>query len=393
MSRSLAITLCTAAAVVALSACGGATGTASGPIKLGMITSLTGAYSALGTNDKLGALQAVDEINKAGGINGRKIDLTILDDQTKPDQAVTDYNTLVGDGVVAVVGSSYSGSSLAVIPVVDRKNIPYVSTAAADDQVEPLHADVFMTPPTTAIVAERLLQYMKAKGLTKMAVLYNSQNAFAEIGWKNMKAKASQYGVSFIDEETNEFSTTDYTPQLTHVKASGAQGLMVWDTGPGPVILTKQFQAQGLAIPLLMSHAEASTLYAKPAGPAAEGVIVATSLGVVGPHLPAANTAKNVTAAMTQAFETANKYYPPQFAFDGYVAVNLIADAAKRKGATAADIQQGLESATLTTPEGTYAYSKTDHAGLALPAVVVARVTKGDFVPTAFSAKLLAEGQ
>lgn len=391
MSRSLAFALC--AAAVALAACGGVTGTASGPIKLGMITSLTGAYSALGTNDKLGALQAVDEINKAGGINGRQIDLKVLDDQTKPDQAVTDYDQLVGEGIVAVVGSSYSGSSLAVIPVVDRKNVPYVSTAAADNQVEPVHAYVFMTPPTTAIVSERLLEYMKAKGLTKMAVLHNSQNAFADIGWKAMKDRAAQYGVSFIDEETNEFSTTDFTPQLTHVKASGAQGLMVWDTGPGPVILTKQFQAQGLAIPLLMSHAEASTLYAKPAGPAAEGVIVATSLGVVGPHLPAANPAKSVTESMTKAFEAANKYYPPQFAFDGYVAVNLLADAAKRKGATPAEIQQGLESANLTTPEGTYKFSKTDHAGLAIPAVVIARITKGDFVPTAFSAKLLAEGK
>ncbi|MDE3101639.1 MAG: ABC transporter substrate-binding protein [Chloroflexota bacterium] len=358
-----------------------------------MITSLTGAYSALGTNDKLGALQAEDEINKAGGINGRKIDLTILDDQTKPDQAVTSYNKLVGDGVVAVIGSSYSGSSLAVIPVVDRDKIPYVSTAAADDQVTPVHAYVFMTPPTAATVGDRLLQYMKAKGLTKVAVLYNSANAFAELGWKSMKANAAKYGVDFIDQETNDFSTTNYTPQLTHVKASGAQALMVWDTGPGPVTVTKQFKDQGLGIPLIMSHAEASTLYAKPAGAAAENVIVATSLGVVGPYLPSANAASKVTAAMTKTFQTANKYYPPQFAFDGYNALELIADAIKRTGATASQIQQGLESSTLTTPEGTYRYSKTDHYGLGLADVVIARIKNGNFVPTAFSAALLKEGK
>ena len=392
MSRWLVITI--VASVSVLAACGGVTQPVpTGPIKIGMITSLTGPYTALGTNDKLGALQAVAEINKAGGVNGRQLELTILDDQTKPDQAVIDYDQLVSQGVVAVVGSSFSGSSLAVIPIVDRKSIPYVSTAAADNQVEPVHPFVFMTPPTAATVAERLLQYMKAKALTKMAVLRNSQNAFADIGWGAMKAKAAQYGITFVDEETNEFSTTDYTPQLTHIKASGAQGLMVWDTGPGPVILTKQFSAQGQTIPLIMSHAEASTLYAKPAGPAAEGVIVATSMAVIGPHLPAAHPAKTLIDVMAKTFEAANGYYPPQFAFDGYGAIKLIIDAIKRKGATPAQIQQGLETANLLTPEGTYAYSKTNHYGLGLSSVAVTRIKNGEFVPTEFSAKLLAEGK
>jgi branched-chain amino acid transport system substrate-binding protein len=243
-------------------------------------------------------------------------------------------------------------------------------------------------------VAERLLQYMKDAGLTHMAVIHDTQNAFADTGWTAMKAKAGQYGISFDLEETFATASTDFAPQLSHVKAkSGIQGLMCWGTGPGPVALTKQFAAAGIKIPLLMSHAEASTLYTKPSGDAANGVIVATSLGVAGPYLPDKHPAKKVIDDMAKSFQATNGYYPPQFAFDGYVAVKLIADAARRKGAKPDQIQAGLESATLLTPEGTYKYSKTNHWGLGLDAVVITQVQNGSFVPTSFAQNLLAQGK
>lgn len=390
-----------ASSVLALlfTACGGSTPTAptdTSPILIGQVASLTGAYQTLGLNDKLGAQQALDEINKAGGVNGRQLKMvSVEDDQTKADQAIIAFNNLISAGVVAIVGSSFSNASLAIIKGdLDRKKIPYVSTAASDQQIDPLHAYAFMTPPTASTVAERLLQYMQSAGLTHMAVIHDTQNAFADTGWTAMKAKAAQYGISFDEEETFATSSSDFSPQLSHVKAkSGIQGLMCWGTGPGPVALTKQFAAAGIKIPLLMSHAEATTLYTKPAGDAANGVIIATSLGVAGPYLPDKHPAKKVVDDMAKTFQANNGYYPPQFAFDGYVAVKLIADAIKRKGANPDQIQAGLESATLLTPEGTYRYSKTNHWGLGLDSVVITQVQTGSFVPTSFSQNLLAQGK
>lgn len=386
--------------VLLAAACGGSPPSSSSdgsPILIGQVASLTGPYQTLGLNDKLGAQQAVDEINKAGGVNGHPLRIvSVEDDQTKADQAIIAVNNLISAGSVAIVGSSFSNASLAIIKGdLDRKKIPYVSTAASDQQIDPLHAYAFMTPPTAATVAERLLQYMKSAGLTHMAVIHDTQNAFADTGWNAMKALASQYGISFDQEETFATASTDFSPQLSHVKAkSGIQGLMCWGTGPGPVALTKQFAATpGLKIPLLMSHAEASTLYTKPSGDAANGVIVATSLGVAGPYLPDKHPAKKVIDDMAKTFQANNGYYPPQFAFDGYVAVKLIADAIRRKGSKPDQIQAGLESATLLTPEGTYKYSKTNHYGLGLDAVVITQVQGGNFVPTQFSQNLLAQGK
>ncbi|MGH3443864.1 MAG: ABC transporter substrate-binding protein, partial [Nocardioidaceae bacterium] len=197
----------------------GGSGQGSGPIMIGQIASLTGNYTPLGTNDKLGAAQAVKEINAAGGLlGGRKLKVVVEDDKTEPDQAVIAFNDLVSKGAAAVVGSSFSNSSLAVIPNAQRQQVPYVSTAAADEQVEPVRPYAFMTPPTAGVVAEQLLRYFKAEGMTKMAVAYDTKSAFAQTGWKKMSELAGKYGITFVDKETFETTATNFSPLLTHVR-------------------------------------------------------------------------------------------------------------------------------------------------------------------------------
>src|SRR5947207_9763504 len=78
---------------------GNSQGQSSGPIKIGMVTSLTGNYAPLGTNDKLAAQQIVDAVNAKNGINGRKIELDIVDDGSDPNQSVIQFNKGIGDGV------------------------------------------------------------------------------------------------------------------------------------------------------------------------------------------------------------------------------------------------------------------------------------------------------
>jgi branched-chain amino acid transport system substrate-binding protein len=385
-----------AVVVLAATGCGGGSGGQgggeSGPIVLGQIASLTGNYTPLGTNDKLGAAQAVQEINDAGGLlGGRQLEIVVRDDQTRPEQAVIAFNDLAAQGVAAVVGSSFSNSSLAVLPLAERQELPYISTAASDEQVEPVRAYGFMTPPTAGAVAEQLLRYFQAEGLTRMAVAYDTQSAFANTGWTKMQEMAGQYGIEFVTVETFETATTNFSPVFTHVRDSGAQGLMVWATGSPAVIITKQFATAGLDMPLVMSHAEASTLYTEPAGPAAEGVIVASSLAVVGPELPDSKL-KDVVLAMARPFQETHGYYPPQFAFDGYCAVKLIAAAIEEAGsAEPQEIQKALENLTLLTPEGEYQYTPENHSGLGVDDVAINVVQDGSFVPTEWSRQQLAE--
>jgi len=206
-----------------------------------------------------------------------------------------------------------------------------------------------------------------------------------------MAQMAPSYGVHFVADEVFSLTTTDFSAILAHVKASGAQGLMVWGSGPAEVILTQQFRAAGLRIPLLMSHAEASYLYLKPAGAAGNGVVIAADMGAVGPQLPSSVPAKSKILDFAQAFQAANGYYPPQFALDGYSAIQLIAAAIRAKGPTAAGIAAGLNHETVTTVEGTYTYTPTDHSGLTYKDVVITRDVNGGLVLTAFSQQQLAQ--
>ncbi|MHB8244301.1 MAG: ABC transporter substrate-binding protein [Acidimicrobiales bacterium] len=357
-----------------------------------MITSLTGPYLPLGTNDKLGAQQVVSAINAAGGINGRRLQLIVEDDQTSPTQAIVDFQTLVSDGVVGIVGPVFSSAAMALIPNIGRAKIPTIDTAAADSLVSPTtNYYVYTTPPTTKIVATQLLAYMKAKGLTKIAVARDTSD-FPTAGWNNMKALAPSYGIHFVYDGVFSLTATDFTSVLTGVRSSGAQALMVWGSGPAEVILTKQFRSMGLTIPLMFSHAEASYLYTKTVGAAGDGAIIASSIGGIGPYLPSSYPGRSIITSFASTFQHANGYYPPEFAFDAGGAVAMFAQAIKEGGATAAGIAKALNTMTITTGDGTYHFSPTNHSGLTVSQVAITRDVNGTLQPTNFTKKALASG-
>src|SRR6185436_9463976 len=135
-----------------------------------------------------------------------------------------------------------------------------------------------------------------------------------------------------------------------------AQALTVWATGPPGVAFAKQYATAGLGIPLMFTGAQASTLWLKPAGPAAEGVFVASSIAVVGDALPAGEQ-KSAIEELSKPFTAQYGYPPPQFAADGYTGTKLLAAAVtKANSDDHAKIQQAFEGLTLTTPNGTYHY-------------------------------------
>jgi branched-chain amino acid transport system substrate-binding protein len=373
--------------VLAVAACGskskaGDTPTDTSPINLGLIVSLTGNYAPLGSEDKKAVELAVEQINSKGGLLGRKINLTTKDDKSQPDQSVLSFNELKSAGVAAVIGSPFSNSALATIPLVDRNKIPYVSLTPADEQVNPVHPYVFVVPATSGTYAERILQYYKAQGYTKVAVAHDTQSSYANAGFNGMRTKAAEFGITLVASEEFQTSTTEFSAVLNHVKSSGAQALAVWATGAPAVAFAKQYATAGVGLPLMFTGAQASTLWLKPAGPAAEGVFVASSVAVVGDALPD-GALKQAITEMATPFASKHGYPPPQFAGDGYTGMKLLAAAIVKAGGTDAEkIRTALEGLTLTTPNGTYHYSATDHAGLASQYIAIAVVKGGAFQAT-----------
>jgi branched-chain amino acid transport system substrate-binding protein len=359
-------------------------------IQVGLIASLTGKFSALGSEDKKAVELAVEQVNAQGGLLGRKVTILTRDDQTLPDKSVLAYNDLKTDNVVAVIGSVFSNSALATLPLAQRDGIPYLSLTPADEQVQPIKPYVFVIPALAPTFAERYLEYIQASKIRKIAVAHDTKGAYAISGYKATKELAPKYGVEIVRDESFETSTSDFSPLFTHIKGSGAQAFLFWGTGPAGVTVTKQYAAAGLKVPLFLTPSQASKLWLEPVGPAGEGVTVLSSIGVVGEYLPD-GPQKQIIQQMATPYQQKHGYPPPQFAQDGYSACMLLFEAIKKAGSTErVKIQQALENLTLLTPNGKYKYTPTDHSGLTRDYVSVNIVKDGKFVPTDWAREKLA---
>jgi len=351
-------------------------------IRVGLIASLTGKYSALGSEDKKAVELAVEQINGAGGLLGKKLEVITRDDQTLPDKSVLAYNELKQQGVAAVIGSVFSNSALATIPLAQTDGVPYLSLTPAEEQVIPIKPYVFVIPALANAYAERYLEYMQQSKIGKIAVAHDTKGAYAISGYNTTKALAGKYGVQIVRDEVFETATNDFSPLFTHLKGSGAQAFVFWGTGPAGVTATKQYAAAGLKIPLFMTPAQASKLWIDPVGSAGEGVTVLSAIGVVGDYLPD-GPQKQIIQQMAAPYQQKHGYPPPQFAQDGYSACLLLFEAIKKAGsAERPKIQQALENLTLVTPNGKYQYSPSDHSGLTRDYISVNVVEGGKFVPT-----------
>ncbi|TQS45449.1 ABC transporter substrate-binding protein [Cryptosporangium phraense] len=376
--RKLALLL-----VLVLAGCSASSGNDdSGPIRIGLTVPLTGNYQALGTGDQQGAKIAVAQINAAGGIDGRKIELVVKDDKTQPDQSVLAFNAHKSEGAVAVIGSSFSNSALATIPLAERNSMPYLSLAAADQQVDPVRKFAFQIPARASTYAEQTLKYFQSVGITKVALAHDTKSSYAVAGYTAVKAKAAQYGVTVVVDRSFDTGTQDFSAVYAPVRTSGAQAMFVWATGPPAVIATKQFATAGLSIPLVLTGAQGTPLFTKPAGAAAEKVVLSAAIGVIGSSLPA-SPLKTAVDKLAVDYQKQYGAYPPQFAIDGYCGVLVLADAIRAaKSTDGKKVQAALTSLSLLTPNGRYKYSASDHSGLSTDNVAMATVTNGKFVPT-----------
>jgi branched-chain amino acid transport system substrate-binding protein len=351
-------------------------------IQVGLIASLTGKFSALGTENKKAVELAIEQVNAEGGLLGKQVSLVTRDDQTLPDQSVLAYNDIKSANVIAVIGSVFSNSALATLPLAQRDGIPYLSVTPAEEQVQPIKPYVFVIPALSTAYAERYLEYMQAQKIVKIAVAHDSKGAYAVSGYKAMKGLAPKYGVEIVRDEVFETTTSDFSPLFTHIKGSGAQAFVFWGTGPSGVTVTKQYAESKSKIPLFMTPSQASKLWLDPVGPAGEGVTVLSAIGVVADQLPD-SPQKQVVAKMAAPFKQKYGYSPPQFAQDGYSACLILFEAIKKAGSTNRDkIRDALENLSVLTPNGQYKYSPNDHSGISRDYISVNVVRAGAFVPT-----------
>jgi len=269
--------------------------------RIGFVSAITGPASSLGVPERDVAVMIQKELVAKGGItgpDGKKypVKIFIHDDESKVETTKRLVKKLIAEDKVHVeIASSQSPTSIAVIPDATEGKVPLISMASSHAIVTPIKERfwIFKTPQSNIHVATHQLKYLKAKRYTKIASLYVN-DAFGEDSRRGLAATIKDSGIEVVYEDKFEQADKDMTPQLTKVKASGAQALMVHAIPPSASIVTKQFRDLGLTIPLIHNHGVGNKPFMDLAGGAAEGVIFPIGKMLVAASLPDADLQKKV---------------------------------------------------------------------------------------------------
>ena len=368
MSRitSLRRRLCSAAAAM-LAGLSCATAVAEEPIRIGSFLSVTGPTAYLGDPELKTLELYIEKLNAAGGLLGRKLELVSYDDGGESAKANGFAKRLIeNDHVDVIIGGTITGAAMGVLPMVEKAAIPYISLGGGVAIVEPIRKWTFKVPPTDRQAAERVLADMKKRGFSKIALLAET-SGFGLSGQKETLAAASRLGISVLVNETFNNRDTDATPQLTKVKENAAvQALLIFGSGQGPAVATRNFAQLGMTIPLYQSHGVASEEYIRLCGKAAEGVRFPASALLVADELPASDPQKKVLLDYAKAWKEKYKTEFSTFGGHAYDGLFLFVDAAKRAGSLDREkLRNAIEQTKgFIGTAGTFNMSPTDHLGL-----------------------------
>ena len=378
MSKSISRMTGVAFAVLALSL--GTSAHAQAPIKIGSVLSVTGPAAFLGDPEKKTLNLYVERINAAGGVLGRKLELYTYDDGTDASKANGFAKRLIEeDKVDILIGGTTTGSTMAMVPVVEKAQIPFISLAGAVVIIEPVKKWVFKTPHTDRMAAEKVFEDMKKRGLTKVGLL-SENSAFGQSGKKETLAVAGKYGMQIVANETYGPKDADVTTQLTKIKnTAGVQAILVFGFGQGPAVVTKNIGQLGITLPHYESHGVASAEYIKLSGKAAEGVRLPAAALLVAKTLPNKDPQKPVVVGYEKAYKDRYKQDVSTFgghAIDGLmIAVNAIKRA---KSTDKAKVRDAIEQTKgYIGTGGIVNMSPTDHMGLDLSAFRMLEIRNG----------------
>lgn len=354
------------------------------PIKIGAVFSVTGPAAKLGGPEKNTAQMIVEQINAAGGVNGRKIELIVEDDEGVEEKTVTALQKLINlDNVAAVIGPTRSGNAIAAASICEEAGVPLISCAATlvqlfpgNDITQPMYKFVFKTPQNDSDCAIRIFEDCKNKGFSRIAIITGT-TAFGAAGRDELLKKASEYGITIIADETYPQDASDLTPQLTKIKATKPQALINWSIVPAQGLIAGQVKQLDMKLQLYQSHGFGNQGYIQPA---AEGILFPAGRLLVVNDIDPSDVQYSVLTQFKKDYEAKFNEEVSTFAGHAYDALHLVINAIKARGADRISIRDGLEAQkNYVGTAGVVNMTPTDHCGLTADAFAMITVKDQQF--------------
>jgi branched-chain amino acid transport system substrate-binding protein len=354
------------------------TAMAAEPIKIGAPLPLSGMVAFAGIPCKNSMEMISEDVNKAGGINGRHIEIVYIDTEAKPDVAIRGVKRLIRkDKVTAIVGPLASWCAMPSIPIIEKHKVPTVIIAASSKIVEPVKKWVFKIPASDTIVVAKALDHMKSQGVKRIAVI-SSQDDYGDGGHRSLVAQASDYGIDIVFDERFAGDEKDLTPLINKIKKTDAQATVSWSSKRTPSIVAINYRQLGVEIPIYLGHAALGQPFLDTAGKSAEGVFVASMKFAGAEELSDSDPQKKVVLDYRTAYKKKYGKETNQFAGGAFDGLNILLAALKKAGTNNEKLRDAIEQTRgFVATQGTFTYSPDDHGGVTKDSMVVYKVIGG----------------
>ncbi len=345
---------------------------AADPIKIGVDGPFTGGSSSMGVSMRDGVRLATDEINKAGGVLGRQIQLVERDDEAKNERGVQIAQELINkEKVVALVGYINTGVALASerffqeakIPVMNNVATGSIVTHQFDDQPENY---IFRNAAHDSIQAPMVVEEaVTRRGYKKVAILADSTN-YGQLGREDLEKALAQKGIKAVAVEKFNIKDVDMTAQLLKAKEAGAEVVLTYGIGPELAQIANGMTKLGWKVPMIGSWTLSMANFIDNAGPGGEGARMPQTF-IQEPTTP---KRQSFIVSYLKTFNPKNsRIDSPVSAAQGYDSIYLLAAAIKQAGSTdGPKIKAALEDlkAPIDGVVTTYRkpFTKTDHEAI-----------------------------
>ncbi len=341
-------------------------------ISIGEVGSMTGSEATFGISTHQGIELAIRQVNAAGGVKGKKLEITSLDDQSKPDEAATAVTKLITQSnAKAILGEVSSSRSLAMATIAQDNKIPMISPSSTNPKVTELGDYIFrvcfIDPFQGEVMAKFALDHLKVK---KVAILRDVKSDYST-GLAEFFATAfKKGGGQIVLDQSYESGDIDFKSQLTAIRAKGPQAILIPGYYTEVGMIARQTRELGMNIPLLGGDGWDSPKLVEIGGKAMDNAYFSN-------HYSNENKDPQIQNFISQ-FKESFGVLPDGLSAMGYDAVLVLVDALKRsKSLNPSDIRDAI--ATTASYPGVTGVITLDKKRNAIKSAVVLKVENGLF--------------
>lgn len=342
-----------------------------GPFKIAVVNAQSGQLSSLGQWEWKGAKLAADEWNAKGGINGRKIELELFDDQGDPTVGTNLARKIASEGFVAMIGTAESAVTVAMIPVLQQSEIPNITSGQSPAIAAAGSPFAFYNGPTSNTYDETLAKYLVDEKGSKNIALISNNGSFGK-GEREAFTKAlAERGVTPVDDQVVTTDQKDFSAALTSIRQKAPEVLFVGAEEVAAGLIVKQARELGITATIAGAAPMGTPVYLETAGATnAEGTVVSS------PYL--SNDTDDASRAFAKAYQEAHGEEAEMHGAKAYDGANIVFTALKNSnGATGQKLADEIRATKYDGLLGDFSYDET---GVGIHATSIGIIRSGKLV-------------